>query len=104
MAGIEVDPDWINGYAKTLGTASDELGKSAESLGGASLGAEAFGELGRTVRTADAYQRAATTLRDQLNRAVESLRSASEGLCEVAGQHTGRDEDSAAQIRRTHQS
>jgi Excreted virulence factor EspC, type VII ESX diderm len=104
VADIEVDPDWVSGYATTVGAASDELSKASDALGESPLGAEAFGELGRTARTADAYTRAATTLRDQLSRAVASLRSASDGLSAVAAQHTGQDEDSASQIKRTHPS
>ena len=104
MAGIEVDPGWVNDYAKTVGNASDELRRASDALHRMPLGAEAFGELGRTIRTAEAYTRAATTLRDQLTRAMESLKSASDGLRAVAAQHTTQDEDSAGQIKRANQS
>ncbi|GAA4443702.1 hypothetical protein GCM10023148_50750 [Actinokineospora soli] len=101
MAGIKVDPDWIGGYAGTVATAAGELSDGAAVLDTAPLGPEAFGELGRTVRIADAYQRASTALRGQLNRGVESLTAAAESLGDVAEKYRASDEDGVVALRRS---
>jgi hypothetical protein len=103
VSGIEVDPAWVDGYATKVRDSADDLRKAADSLNGAALGADAFGELGRTARTADAYLRAAGTLREQLGRAVDSLSSAAEGLNSVTRRYSTDDEDSAGQINRAKQ-
>lgn len=103
MSGIEVDPAWVDGYATKVRSSADDLRTAAESLNGAALGADAFGELGRTARTADSYLRAATALRGQLGQAVESLTSAAEGLNSVARRYSTDDEDNAGQIKRAKQ-
>ncbi len=101
MAGIKVDPDWIVDYAKTVSAAAGRLSDGATVLDTAPLGPEAFGELGRTVRVADAYQRASTALRAQLTRGVEALTSAGESLEDVAGKYRTSDDDGVVALRRT---
>ncbi|MGW0523843.1 hypothetical protein [Crossiella sp. NPDC003009] len=98
---VRVDTDWLNGYAKQVAAAGDELGRAAGSLGASPLGPEAFGELGRQLRTAESYARAAELLRGQLARAGEVLRSASGELGEVVKHYQGGESDSASGLRRT---
>jgi hypothetical protein len=101
MAGIKVDPDWIVDYAKTAAEAAGRLSDGATVLDTAPLGPEAFGELGRTVRTAEAYQRASTALRAQLDRGVEALTSAGETLRDIADKHRASDDDGVVALRRS---
>lgn len=101
MAGIKVDPDWVSGYGGTVSAAADRLADGAGVLDTAPLGPEAFGELGRTVRTAEAYQRASTALREQLARGVEALNAAAESLNEVAEQYRTSDDDGVVTLRRS---
>ncbi|MGW5053256.1 hypothetical protein [Actinokineospora sp. NPDC004072] len=101
MAVIKVDPDWVGGYAKKVAAAAAELSEGAAVLSTAPLGPEAFGELGRTVRIADAYQRASAALRGQLDRGVESLSAAAESLGKVAEQYQTSDDDGAVSLRRS---
>lgn len=102
MAGkVRVDTDWLNGYAKQVTAAGDELGRAAGSLNTSPLGPAAFGELGREVGSAESYARAAELLRGQLNRAAELLRSAGVELGEVVSHYKGGEFDSTAGLRRT---
>lgn len=101
MAAIEVDPDWVAGYAKVVARAADQLSASSELLATAPLTTETFGSLGRTVRTAEAYGRASQALRWQLARGVEALAAASDGLTQVADQYKVSDDDGAHSIRRS---
>ncbi|GGS23341.1 MULTISPECIES: hypothetical protein [Actinokineospora] len=101
MAVIKVDPDWVGGYAKKVASAAAELSDGAAVLDTAPLGPEAFGSLGRTVRIADAYQRASSALRAQLDRGAESLAAAAESLTEVAGKYRTSDDDGAVALRRS---
>jgi uncharacterized protein YukE len=103
VSGIEVDPERVSAYAKTTEQAATDLSGASETLSGAHLSTEAFGELGRTVRTAEAYSKASSTLLGQLSRAVEALHAASTGLDKVAESHRGADEDAAKNISRAHQ-
>lgn len=99
---MEVDPDRVSAYAKTTGKAATDLSGAQGKLTSTHLSSEAFGELGRTVRTSEAYSKASGTLLSQLSRAVDALHSAAEGLDKVAESHRGSDEDAAKQISRTH--
>lgn len=103
MAGVKIDPDGVTSYAKNLTKSADQLDSAADALNGDTLGVEAFGELGRQVKTAEAYSRAASTLRDQLNRAVESLHAAAGSLTEVAERYVSSEEDAAQKITRSEQ-
>jgi hypothetical protein len=97
VSGVEIDPEWLTAYAKTAVKGADQL--SAVSAGDP-LGNEAFGELGRRIRTAEAYQRAATCLREQLTRAVETLHSASDSLNEVVSRYQTSEHDNVRSIKR----
>lgn len=101
MGVTRIDPDWVRGYAKKVDQSSDEMSDSFAALRESPLRAEAFGELGREVGTAEAYARACTALHEQLSRGCESLKSASEALHQVVGERVGADEDSAAEVART---
>jgi hypothetical protein len=101
MAAIKVDPDWVIDYAKKVSSAAGRLADGAAVLDTAPLGPDAFGELGRTVRVADAYQRASSALRAQLARGVEALTSAGESLEDVVGRYRTSDDDGVATLRRS---
>jgi hypothetical protein len=94
---VKIDPDWLDEYAKTAVKAADQL--SAASVGDP-LSSEAFGELGRQVHTAEAYSRAASCLRSQWTRAIETLHSASDSLHEVAARYQASEHDNVHSIKR----
>ena len=102
MSAMEVDPDRVSAYAKTTGKAATDLSGAHDKLTSTHLSGEAFGELGRSVRTSEAYSKASGTLLSQLQRAVGALHAASEGLDKVADSHRGSDEDAAKHISRAH--
>jgi hypothetical protein len=102
VSAMEVDPDRVSAYAKTTGKAAIDLSGAQEKLTSTHLSGEAFGELGRTLRTSEAYSKASGTLLSQLNRAIAALSSASEGLDKVAEAHRGSDEEAAKHISRAH--
>ncbi len=103
MAGIQVDHGWIASYAKTAEQAGDELAAALHTLRGSPLTSAAFGDLGRTVGSEDAYHAAAATLQQQLNRAADALHAAATNLRTVAAEHSSSDERQAAAIKSTHQ-
>lgn len=100
MSGIKIDPEWIKDYAKTVERSGSELGTARDTLKGAPLPADAFGELGRNTGTDTAYEQASKTLQDQLSRAVDAIAAAAKGLTKVAEHLGSHDEDAAAAIRR----
>ncbi|KAA2264700.1 hypothetical protein F0L68_06310 [Solihabitans fulvus] len=95
---VRVDPDWVVGYAKKVDEAAQDIDTARKALGEAPLRAESFGELGRTLRTADSYAKAADVLRQQLARAAEVLTSAGTGLRAVAHHYGAHDEEAARAI------
>lgn len=99
MAGISVDMQRLVEYAKTLDAASRELAACRDRLA-LTIGAEAFGPLGTSVRVERAYATAAGALGGQLSRAVDALSSAADGLTRVASEHAAADADNAALLRR----
>jgi uncharacterized protein YukE len=103
VAGIKVDPSWITGYAGTVEQAGDDLAGALTALRSTPLTSASFGDVGKQLGTADAYQGAATTLQQQLTRAADALRSAAANLRTVAAEHTSGDEDQAAALRTAHQ-
>ncbi|MGH3863160.1 hypothetical protein [Actinokineospora sp.] len=103
MTAIKVDPDWVSGYAKKVAENAEALGAGADVLNAAPLTAEAFGSLGRTVRIAESYGRAAEVLRGQLTRAVEALESAAHSLGQVAETYAVSEGDSVREINRSGQ-
>jgi uncharacterized protein YukE len=100
MDGIKIDVDWVRGYAKQLDTAEAEVGKVHDALHNQPLTADAFGELGRTVGSAEAYSSAAQMLTEQVERASQMLTSASQGLVATANEFHGHDEDAVGHIKR----
>ena len=95
MAGISVNPTWINGYAKTVEQAADDLDSAASTLMNTPLNSASFGQLGRTAGAAQAYTRAAAALLGQLSTASTDLRSAAGNLRTVAAAHTQADAEHA---------
>ena len=103
MAGISVDPAWINGYADTVEQAGDELQQAAATLARSPLNSASFGQLGRTAGAVQAYTRAAATLLNQLTTASTDLHAAAANLRTVAGAHTASDAEHAARFRQAYQ-
>jgi hypothetical protein len=103
MAGIRVDQGWIAGYANTAEQAADDLTAALRALTGTPLTSAAFGEVGRTVGSADAYNGAAAVLRQQVERAADALRAAATSLRGVAAEHSSADDAQAHAIRSAHQ-
>jgi hypothetical protein len=102
MSGIKVDANWLNGYARTVEQSGDDLTTALHTLQGTPLTSAAFGELGRTVGSADAYNRAATTLQQQVNRAAAALAAAATSLRGVASAHSTVDAEQAAALSAVH--
>lgn len=100
MTGIKFDAEWVGGYAELAAKSAEALGEGVQTMATDPLTDESFGRLGRTVRTTQAYSRAADQLRDQLARAVAALQSASTGLAQVSAKYVDTDETSAAAMRR----
>ena len=103
MAGIKVDPGWIAGYATTVEQAGDDLATALGALSRNQLTSASFGEVGKQLGTADAYNGASTTLQQQLSRASDALRSAATNLRTIAREHSSADEQQAAALRKAHQ-
>lgn len=103
MAGIQVDHGWIASYARTAEQAGEDLAAALRTLRGSPLTSAAFGDLGRTVGSADAYHAAAATLQQQVERAAAALHSAAANLRTVAAEHSSVDERQAAAIKSAHQ-
>ena len=105
MAGaIRVDPNWIADYATTAEQAGDDLAAALRTLRGTPLTSVAFGDLGRQVGSANAYNGAAATLQQQVGRAADALHAAAANLRTVATEHSSADEDQASSIKSVHQS
>lgn len=99
MAGITANADWITGYATTAEQAGDDLANALEALRGTPLSSVAFGDVGRQLGTAGAYQNAADMLQQQLSRAADALHSAATNLRTIASQHSASDQQAAAALR-----
>ncbi|MEU4447308.1 hypothetical protein AB0K14_34805 [Actinosynnema sp. NPDC050801] len=96
---VAVDPRWLELYAKRVEEAAEELTRARSELRAEPVRAQSFGELGRTLRNAEAYGRAAGMLNQQLDRACEVLTSAAKGLQEVAEHYGAQDDDAVALIK-----
>ncbi|HEX4701742.1 MAG TPA: hypothetical protein VH352_06395 [Pseudonocardiaceae bacterium] len=103
MAGIRVDQGWIADYARTAEQAGDDLATALRALRGTPLTSAAFGELGRTVGSAEAYSGAAAVLQQQVERAADALRAAAVNLRTVAAEHSSADDAQAHVIRSVRQ-
>jgi hypothetical protein len=98
--GISVDARWLELYAQRVDDAADELGQARAHLRENPLRPQSFGELGRTLRGAEAYGRAAALLQDQLDRACEVLKAAGQGLHDVAGHYGGVEDEAVHRIKK----
>jgi hypothetical protein len=96
---VSIDPRWLELYAKRVDEAAEELAHARTELRQAPVRAQSFGELGRTLRSAEAYGRAAGMLNQQLDRACEVLASAAKGLHDVAEHYGAQDDDVVASIK-----
>ena len=96
---ISVDPRWLELYAKRVEEAAEELAHARDALRQSPLPPATFGELGRTLRSSEAYGRAAGLLNQQLDRACEVLASAATGLHKVAD-HYGDEDEAVHQIKK----
>lgn len=102
MAGIKASSDWITGYATTAEQAGDDLANALETLRGTPLTSAAFGDVGKQLGTAGAYQSAADMLQQQLSRAAAALHSAAGNLRTIAERHASGDTQAAAVLRAVH--
>ncbi|MFE2754404.1 hypothetical protein ACFXGA_20635 [Actinosynnema sp. NPDC059335] len=96
---VAVDPRWLELYARRVEEAAEELTGARSALREAPVRPQSFGELGRALRGAEAYGRAAALLHGQLDRACEVLTSAAKGLHEVAEHYGVQDDDAVALIK-----
>lgn len=103
MTGIRFDAGWVGGYAKVAESSAEALDEGLRTVNAAPLTEESFGRLGTTVRTDEAYGRAAELLRGQLARGVEALQAAADGLTKVTAGYESSDDDSLNTIRRGEQ-
>lgn len=96
---VSADPRWLELYSRRVEEAAEELTRARAELREAPVGGQSFGELGRTLRSAEAYGRAAAVLNQQLDRACEVLASAAKGLHDVAEHYGAQDDDAIALIK-----
>jgi len=92
---IRVDLDWLRDYAAVLDRRADEARSVLGELRGHQLGEDAFGDVGRSLGTPQAYRRAAGSLLAQLDRAEEVLNAAAVALRQAAEHYQGTDADGA---------
>lgn len=103
MTGIKFDASWVGGYAALTANSAEALAEGVKTMDVAPLDQESFGELGRTLNTTQAYGKAAQLLREQLDRAVESLNAASDGLAQVTAVYQNTDDLGVQTITREQQ-
>jgi hypothetical protein len=97
---VRVDVDWLRGYAAELDKRTDEMQATWRALTQWQLEPRAFGELGRSLRIPEAYQRAADTLLRQLRQAEAVIDAAAHALRATADHYAGQDSDAAAALDR----
>jgi acyl-CoA reductase-like NAD-dependent aldehyde dehydrogenase len=98
--GVSVDARWLELYAERVDEAAEELAHARAELRNGPLRPQSFGEIGRTLRSAEAYGRAATLLQQQLDRACEVLAAAGKGLHDVAGHYGGVEDEAVQHIKK----
>ena len=98
--GISVDARWLELYAERVDDAAEELARARSELRESPLRPQSFGEIGRTLRSAEAYGRASRLLQQQLDRACEVLAAAGKGLHDVAGHYGGTEDEAVHQIKK----
>jgi uncharacterized protein YukE len=92
---IKVDLDWLRNYAAVLDRQADSARAVLTELREQQLDDDAFGEVGRSLRTPQAYRRATGSLFAQLGRAEEVLSAAATALRQAAEHYQGTDLDGA---------
>jgi uncharacterized protein YukE len=92
---VRVDVDRLLDYAEDLDRRTDEAQAALRSVSQRRLEPEAFGELGASLGTPQAYQRAADRLENQLEQAERVLAAAATALREAAEHYSGEDTDAA---------
>jgi hypothetical protein len=97
---ISVDAEWLEKYADRIDGTTDDLRRVRDAMKVSPLRPESFGEIGRTVGTAQGYARAAELLNSQLGRACDALDAASKGLHAVAAQYGQGDDESLQAIKK----
>ncbi|MGH3992928.1 MAG: type VII secretion target [Pseudonocardiaceae bacterium] len=100
MDAIRVDLDWLRDYAAALDGRADEARNVLSGLKEDQLTDDAFGEVGQSLRTPQAYQRAAESLFAQLDRADEALTAAATALRQAAEHYQGTDFDGARTLEK----
>ncbi|MFD4676992.1 hypothetical protein ACFWNN_45265 [Lentzea sp. NPDC058450] len=101
MAGrISVDAEWLEKYADRIDGTTDDLRRVRDLMKVSPLRPQSFGEIGRTVGTAQGYARAAELLNSQLARACDALDSAAKGLHEVSKQYGAGDDEGVQAIKK----
>jgi hypothetical protein len=98
--GISVDARWLELYAERVDDAAEELTRARSELRDSPLRPQSFGEIGRTLRSAEAYGRASRVLQQQLDRACEVLAAAGKGLHDVAGHYGGTEDEAVQHIKK----
>ncbi|MGM1059066.1 hypothetical protein [Saccharothrix sp. Mg75] len=96
---VSVDPRWLELYAERVDEAAEEMARARDALREAPPRSRSFGELGRTLRSAESYGRAAGLLQQQLDRACGVLTAAAKGLHDVAEHYGAQDEEAAALVK-----
>ncbi len=103
MTDIQLDASWVGGYAKLTADSAGALAEGVRTMAVEPLTDESFGQLGRQIKTPQAYGKAAQLLRAQLARAVEALTAASDGLEKVTAVYADTEESGVQAIKREHQ-
>jgi hypothetical protein len=103
VTGIHLDAAWVRGYAKLTDDSAGALDEGIRTMAIEPLSEESFGQLGRQLRTPQAYGKAAQLLRGQLARAVESLRAAADGLEKVTDAYVETDAQAVRTMTRGQQ-
>lgn len=100
MDAVRVDLDQLTDYATALDRRADEAQAILDGLRGHQLDDEAFGEVGQSLGTPQAYQRAADALFAQLGRAEQVLAAAATALRQAADHYEGTDVDGAKTLEK----
>lgn len=100
MDTIKADLDWLTEYAGELDQRAEEARSVLTELKGHPLSDEAFGEVGQSLHTPQAYRRAADSLLAQLDRAGTVLSDAATELRKAVRFYQGTDADGAQALTR----
>lgn len=99
MADVNFNAERVGGYAKLTARGAQTLDDGKTRIG-KPLEHEAFGAIGRSMHSTQAYSRASSMLREQLGHGIEALRSASSGLKEITEKYRESDEDNVRELKR----